>query len=103
MRARRLLATLAVLAATASAVVATTAGPAQADTTLCDQYATTTIQSGAYIVQNNRWGTGSTQCISVSSTGFRVTQQDGVNPRPTPRSTGAATTATAPPASARSR
>ncbi len=79
MRARRLLATLAALAA-AAAAIATTAAPAQADTTLCDQYATSTLQGGAYIVQNNRWGTGSTQCISVSGNGFRVTQQDGVNP-----------------------
>jgi len=79
MRAQRLVAALGVLAATAGAVVAL-AGPALADTTLCDQYASTTIANGAYIVQNNRWGTGSTQCLDVGSTGFTVTKQDGVNP-----------------------
>ena len=57
---------------------AVTAIPAAADTTLCDQYGSTAIQSGAYIVQNNRWGTSATQCIGVSSTGFRIVQEDGV-------------------------
>ena len=79
MRARRFVAALGVLAATAGAVVAL-ATPSLADTTLCDQYASTTIDNGAYIVQNNRWGTSATQCLGVSSTGFTVTKQEGVNP-----------------------
>jgi glycosyl hydrolase family 12 len=75
MRVRRFVAAVGVLAAAAST---TAASPAKADTTLCDRYATTTIQGG-YIVQNNRWGTNATQCINVTNTGFRITQQDGVS------------------------
>ena len=45
--------------------------PAQADVSICDQYGSTTIQ-GRYVVQNNRWGTSATQCINVTSTGFRI-------------------------------
>jgi hypothetical protein len=61
-----------------SAVVAT-AGPAQADVTICEQYGSTTIQ-GRYVVQNNRWGSSATQCINVTSTGFQITQQQGSAP-----------------------
>jgi len=68
--------------ATAAAVVAggiVLSGPASAvETTLCDQYASTEVQGGDYIVQNNRWGTDATQCIEVTDDGFTVTQQDGV-------------------------
>ncbi|MGA5701455.1 GH12 family glycosyl hydrolase domain-containing protein [Peterkaempfera bronchialis] len=53
-----------------------TALPAQADTLICDQYGTATVQ-GRYVVQNNRWGTSATQCINVTSNGFDVTQADG--------------------------
>jgi hypothetical protein len=62
----------------ASTLVAT-AAPAQADVTICEQYGSTTIQ-GRYVVQNNRWGTSATQCILVTSTGFRVTTQQGSAP-----------------------
>ncbi len=68
---------LAVLLA-AGTVVATSA-QAQADTTICDQYGSTTIQ-GRYVVQNNRWGTSATQCLNVTSTGFRITTQQGSAP-----------------------
>jgi hypothetical protein len=54
------------------AVVA--ASPAQA-ATICDQYGSTT--AGNYVIMNNRWGTSATQCISTSSNGFTITQQDG--------------------------
>jgi hypothetical protein len=66
-----LLFTLAALAA-----LLTTAPAAQADTTICEQYGSTTIQ-GRYVVQNNRWGTSETQCINVTDSGFRITQADG--------------------------
>ncbi|MFV2020427.1 GH12 family glycosyl hydrolase domain-containing protein [Micromonospora sp. LOL_023] len=56
-----------------------TAAPAQADTVICEQYGTTTIQ-GRYVVQNNRWGTTAQQCINVTSTGFAVTSQQGSSP-----------------------
>jgi len=54
-------------------------GSATADTTICQQYGSTTIQ-GRYVVQNNRWGTSATQCINVTSTGFQITQQQGSAP-----------------------
>ncbi|MCL3991971.1 GH12 family glycosyl hydrolase domain-containing protein [Streptomyces lavenduligriseus] len=69
-----LLAALAALAA-----LLTTAPAAQADTAICEQYGSTTIQ-GRYVVQNNRWGTSETQCINVTDSGFRITQADGSVP-----------------------
>lgn len=57
----------------------TTAPVAQADTTICDTFGSTTIQ-GRYVVQNNRWGTSATQCITATDSGFRVTQADGSVP-----------------------
>ncbi|MBT0768026.1 cellulose binding domain-containing protein [Kineosporia sp. J2-2] len=73
----RLLMTAAALAAAVGLVQAPSAGAA---TTLCEQYATAKIQGGKYIVQNNRWGTSSEQCIDVTDTGFTISKQDGVNP-----------------------
>ncbi|NEC88489.1 cellulose binding domain-containing protein [Streptomyces sp. SID12501] len=61
------------------AALLTTASVAQADTTICQAFGTTTIQ-GRYVVQNNRWGTSATQCIAVTDSGFRVTQADGSVP-----------------------
>ncbi|MEU0413424.1 cellulose binding domain-containing protein [Streptomyces griseorubiginosus] len=69
-----LLTTLVALAALLSGATAS-----QADTTICEAFGTTTIQ-GRYVVQNNRWGTSATQCISVTDSGFRVTQADGSVP-----------------------
>ena len=75
MRIRSLLAALIV----AVGVAVVPQGPAQADVTICEQYGSTTIQ-GRYVVQNNRWGTSATQCINVTSTGFRITTQQGSAP-----------------------
>ncbi|WP_053847200.1 cellulose binding domain-containing protein [Streptomyces sp. NRRL B-24085] len=69
-----LLTTLVALAA-----LLTGATASQADTTICEAFGSTTIQ-GRYVVQNNRWGTSATQCISVTDSGFRVTQADGSVP-----------------------
>ncbi|MEV4382678.1 cellulose binding domain-containing protein [Streptosporangium sp. NPDC049644] len=68
-------AVMAVLAAlglvlTAGAVTA----PAHADTTICEQYGTTTIQGGKYHVQNNNWGDDTRQCVNVTGLGFSVTE-----------------------------
>lgn len=52
------------------------AGPAAADTQICDQYGSTTI-GGRYVVMNNRWGTSAQQCINVTSTGFTIQTQQG--------------------------
>jgi hypothetical protein len=52
------------------------AGPASADTQICDQYGSTII-GGRYVVMNNRWGTSAQQCINVTSTGFSIASQQG--------------------------
>src|SRR3954465_15869857 len=52
------------------------AGPAAADTQICDQYGSTTI-GGRYVVMNNRWGTSAQQCINVTSSGFSIQSQQG--------------------------
>lgn len=57
----------------------TSALPARADTVLCDQYASTTIQ-GRYVAQNNRWGTSAAQCVNVTGSGFQITRADGSVP-----------------------
>ncbi|MFI0237962.1 cellulose binding domain-containing protein [Streptomyces sp. NPDC016845] len=61
------------------AALVTTTSPAHADTTLCEEFGTTTVQ-GRYVVQNNRWGTSAPQCITATDTGFRVDQADGSVP-----------------------
>ncbi|MFG1807862.1 cellulose binding domain-containing protein [Streptomyces sp. NPDC049040] len=66
-------------------IALTTAPAAHADTQICDQYGSTTIQ-GRYVVQNNRWGTTATQCINVTGTGFQITQADGTATNGGPKS-----------------
>lgn len=68
---------LTALAALAALLTAT--APAQADTTICEEFGSTVIQ-GRYVVQNNRWGTSATQCVTATDSGFRVTQADGSVP-----------------------
>ncbi|MFB8118106.1 RICIN domain-containing protein [Streptomyces sp. NPDC055962] len=53
---------------------------AAAATTLCDQYASATIQQGRYVVQNNRWGASTRQCVEVRDRGFAITAADHNNP-----------------------
>ncbi|QFZ19003.1 GH12 family glycosyl hydrolase domain-containing protein [Saccharothrix syringae] len=76
---RRIARALALAALLTGSAVVATAGPAQADVTICDQYGSTTIQ-GRYVVQNNRWGSSATQCLNVTSSGFQITQQQGSAP-----------------------
>ncbi|MEU6594161.1 cellulose binding domain-containing protein [Streptomyces sp. NPDC046881] len=78
-RGRRGLLGALLTALAAVAALLSVAPPAQADTTICEQYGSTMIQ-GRYVVQNNRWGTGDAQCIAVTDSGFRVTQADGSVP-----------------------
>ncbi|MEE1751947.1 GH12 family glycosyl hydrolase domain-containing protein [Streptomyces sp. SP18CS02] len=73
--ARGMLGALLIALATVAALVAA-APAAQADTQICEQYGSTTIQ-GRYVVQNNRWGTSATQCVTATDTGFRVDRADG--------------------------
>jgi hypothetical protein len=76
---RRALRALAAVSLAAGAIVTGlyAAGPAAADTQICDQYGSTTI-GGRYVVMNNRWGTTAQQCINVTDTGFSITSQQGV-------------------------
>ena len=74
-RAIRGIAAAALLAA-GSITTIVVAGPAQADTRICEQYGSTTIQ-GRYVVQNNRWGTTAEQCINVTDNGFSIVSQQG--------------------------
>ncbi|MGW7409483.1 GH12 family glycosyl hydrolase domain-containing protein [Streptomyces sp. NPDC054833] len=77
-RAQALFGTL--LASLVALAALLTAAPAsQADTTICEPFGSTTIQ-GRYVVQNNRWGTSATQCITVTDAGFRIAQADGSVP-----------------------
>ncbi|HZF90297.1 GH12 family glycosyl hydrolase domain-containing protein [Streptomyces sp.] len=76
--ARALFGALLTALTTLAALLAATA-PAQADTTICEPFGSTVIQ-GRYVVQNNRWGTSATQCVTATDTGFRVTQADGSVP-----------------------
>ncbi|MEU8216263.1 cellulose binding domain-containing protein [Micromonospora taraxaci] len=64
---------------TSSLVAVAFGGNASADTLICEQYGSTTIQ-GRYVVQNNRWGTTAQQCINVTNNGFEITTQNGSSP-----------------------
>ncbi|MEV5883899.1 cellulose binding domain-containing protein [Streptomyces sp. NPDC052020] len=78
-RSSRALLGVLLTALTVVGTLLTATAPAQADTTICEQFGSTTIQ-GRYVVQNNRWGTSATQCVTATDTGFRVTQADGSVP-----------------------
>ncbi|HEV7898270.1 MAG TPA: cellulose binding domain-containing protein [Planosporangium sp.] len=71
---KRLLRTLGaagLLLAGAGLAVAT-AGPARADTQICDKFGSTTVQN-RYVVMNNLWGADTAQCINVTNNGFTIT------------------------------
>src|SRR5215475_5330424 len=73
MRRLPALAAAAILAVGTGLAALAIAAPAHADTQICDQFGSTTIAGGKYVVQNNNWGDTTTQCINVTSTGFSVT------------------------------
>ncbi|MCX4430741.1 MULTISPECIES: GH12 family glycosyl hydrolase domain-containing protein [Streptomyces] len=77
-RAQALLGTLLASLVTLAALL-TAAPPSHADTTICEEFGSTTIQ-GRYVVQNNRWNTSATQCVTATSSGFRIAQADGSVP-----------------------
>jgi hypothetical protein len=74
---RAVAATGLLLAGSVVAVVA--ASPAAHAEVICDQFASRTIQN-RYVVQNNRWGASTTQCIDVTTNGFTITQAQHNNP-----------------------
>ncbi|MFF9817488.1 cellulose binding domain-containing protein [Streptomyces sp. NPDC014006] len=61
------------------AALLASAPSAAADTAICEPFGTTTVQ-GRYVVQNNRWGTSDAQCVTATSTGFRIDRADGSVP-----------------------
>jgi hypothetical protein len=61
-----------VLGAGAAITGITVAGAAPAGTVICDQYGSTTSPDGRYIVQNNRWGSTTEQCVTVTNGGFTL-------------------------------
>ncbi|WP_327434345.1 GH12 family glycosyl hydrolase domain-containing protein [Streptomyces sp. NBC_01236] len=77
-RAQALFGTLLASLVTLAALL-TAAPPSHADTTICEEFGSTTIQ-GRYVVQNNRWNTSATQCVTATSSGFRIAQADGSVP-----------------------
>jgi hypothetical protein len=58
----------------------TAAGAAPAGTVICDQFGSTASPSGQYIVQNNRWGSSTPQCITVTAGGFTLSQSTANQP-----------------------
>ncbi len=66
-------------AATAQVEVASSARAAALAPTICEEFGTAKVADGRYIVQNNRWGATTTQCIDVRGNGFAVTQADHNN------------------------
>jgi hypothetical protein len=72
MRAPRLVAVLAALLSAVAFVGTGTAVAAPAGTVICDQYGSTSSPNGQYIIQNNRWGTSTQQCITVTANGFTL-------------------------------
>jgi cellulase/cellobiase CelA1 len=66
-------------AVTTAGEASATAGPAAADTLICDRFGSTTIQN-RYVVMNNLWGADTPQCITATSSGFAITTADHSKP-----------------------
>ncbi|MBG6054989.1 hypothetical protein IWX81_001400 [Salinibacterium sp. CAN_S4] len=71
-------ATLLVGAALAAAPPASVPS-AEAAPVLCDQFGAAPVAGGKYIVQNNRWGASTAQCIDVRGNGFAITRAEHNN------------------------
>jgi Glycosyl hydrolase family 12 len=63
--------TAAAPAVTAAAPATTTAAPAAAGQ-ICDPFGSKSVGGGKYLVQNDRWGATTQQCITPFDTGFNV-------------------------------
>jgi len=77
------------LLAAAAAVGVVTALPAAASPTICEQFGTTTVSGGRYVVNNNSWGDTTTQCIDVNQTGPGFTVTTASHNKPTNGAPGA--------------
>lgn len=62
-----------------AAALAVPAAPATAAPELCGQFDSTRVDEGRAVVQNNRWGAGTAQCIDVQGRGFTITRADHDN------------------------
>lgn len=67
----------ALVLALAAALLALGAGPATAAQQLCGRFDATPVDGGRYTVQNNRWGTDATQCVTPRDGGFALERADG--------------------------
>ena len=57
---------------TPKAPATTVAAPAPAAAQICDPFGSKTVGGGKYLVQNDRWGATTQQCITPFDTGFNV-------------------------------
>lgn len=77
MKTRLRSAATAILVAIGSmAAFVTATQTSQAQEQICEQFGTAIVQD-TYVAQNNAWGTSEPQCITVTGSGFEVTQADG--------------------------
>jgi LysM repeat protein len=74
----RALGTAGLLLASSVVAVVAGAGPARADTQICDRYGST-VQN-RYVVMNNLWGAGTAQCLTTTNSGFAITNANHNKP-----------------------
>jgi hypothetical protein len=73
----------AALLAAGGALAARPAASSEAATTLCNSQ-TSSVDGGAYTVENNEWSSGAPECITAGGTGFTVLKSSIFNPLSTP-------------------
>lgn len=75
----RLAAGVAALAVALTGLATATAGAASAiaDDRICGKFDVAAVDGGRHTVQNNRWGTAATQCITARDGGFTLGRADG--------------------------
>ncbi len=78
-RRLRLAATVLTLAVAVTGLATATAGAAEAiaDDRLCGKFDVAPVDDARHTVQNNRWGTSATQCVTARDGGFTVERADG--------------------------
>ncbi len=78
-RPLRVVAGLAALVVALAGLATATTGAASAlaDERVCGKFDVAAVDGGRHTVQNNRWGTAATQCLTARDGGFTVEQADG--------------------------
>lgn len=74
---RRVTAAAGVLVLLGASLLAVGTTPATAAAALCGQFERAAVAGRAFVVQNNRWGTDATQCVSLGADGFTITTAEG--------------------------